>query len=55
MLDLILGNNVLLVIAVVVIGFLVITLFTLIGQYEAVRWVIGIPVLAALVFSAFYS
>ena len=55
MLDFLFGSNVMMIISVVVIAFLLITFLTLMAEHEFLRWLFGIPLFIALVFSAVYS
>lgn len=54
MLDFIIGNNIVKIVAIIAIAFVLISLIALMGEYEAVRWLVGTPVFLALIVSAFY-
>ena len=55
MLDLLIGGNAMNLIKILIVVFLVITIFTLMAEYEFMRWVFGIPIFLVLVFSGLYS
>ena len=54
MLDFLIGNNIVKIVAIIAIAFALISLIALMGEYEAVRWLVGTPVFLALIVSAFY-
>ena len=55
MLDLLIGGDVMNIIKIVLAIFVVITILTLMAEYEFMRWVFGIPLFIVLVFSGLYS
>ena len=55
MLDLLIGGDAMNLIIILIVVFLVITIFTLMAEYEFMRWVFGIPIFLVLVISGIFS
>lgn len=55
MLDLLIGGDAMNLIIILIVVFLVITVFTLMAEYEFMRWVFGIPIFLVLVISGIFS
>lgn len=55
MLDFLIGGDAMNLIKILIVVFLVITIFTLMAEYEFMRWVFGIPIFLVLVISGIFS